>query len=114
VVFHTVYFRVFICGILQRSKSCACLKPKGHQTLLYSYSGLVKGFSHKILLVSRIINYNFGLSAFILPKSGVKIFNSAACFKGGSVISEEGDLSDFKKIKFFMPYFSRLSTFLKR
>ncbi len=40
---------------------------------LYSHSVLVKGFFHKILLVSGIINFNFGLSAFILPKSRVKI-----------------------------------------
>jgi hypothetical protein len=39
-----------------------------------SRPGLGKeGFSRKILLVSGIIKYNFGLSAFIVPKSGVKM-----------------------------------------
>ncbi len=53
----------------------ACLKPKGHQTLLYLfYFRLGKGLlSQDFYFVSGIINYNFGLSAFTFPKSGVKI-----------------------------------------
>jgi hypothetical protein len=35
---------------MQHSQSCACLKPKGYQALLYSFLGKVKGCSHKILL----------------------------------------------------------------
>ncbi len=58
-----------------QSQSYACLKPKGHQTLLYLfYFRLGKGLlSQDFYFVSRIINYKFGLSAFIFPKSGVKI-----------------------------------------
>jgi hypothetical protein len=42
---------------------------------LYFYSRLGKGlFSQDFYFVSGIINYNFGLSASIFPKSGVKIY----------------------------------------
>ncbi len=61
---------------LQRSQSYTCLKPEGHQTLLYFYFRLGKGQSSQdFLFVCGIINYNFGLSAFIFSTSGVKINN---------------------------------------
>jgi hypothetical protein len=58
-----------------QSQSYACLKPKGHQTLLYLfYFRLGKGLlSQDFYFVSGIINYNFGLSALTIPKAGSKL-----------------------------------------
>ena len=73
----TTYLAFYVLSYVHflQSQSYACLKPKGHQTLLYLfYFRLGKGLlSQDFYLVSGIINYNFGLSVFIFSKSGVKI-----------------------------------------
>jgi hypothetical protein len=66
---------VFIMlAFLQPKCRCTChFNPKGHQTLLYVTPFLGRVSRDYFICLSVIVNYDFDLSVFIFPKSGVKI-----------------------------------------
>ncbi len=70
---HRLYVRVFICGIFAAQSVVYVLKTKRTPNSVVFSFRLGKGLFSQDLFVSGIINYNFGLSAFMLPKSGVKM-----------------------------------------
>ncbi len=57
------------------SADARAILTQGHQTLLYVSSFLGRVSRDYFICLSVIINYDFDLSVFIFPKSGVKISN---------------------------------------